>query len=211
MNPGKYIFILLFLCFSFTEADAQKKAPKSEVELIQGDRHFPLTSVHSNVTLKREPFNIDFILKQSNEDEGEFHYARFVASSEELYFKYMKEGMDINETPVLADGTSMATNENNVYNSLFLIEGNHNFYYASEDHQRGGAKVIKKYRNGKIKLRWYIPDIYEYRQTPYPFTQLKTDHLYLIAFFDKDNDRVIDKGEYYTITLTFEKLQLIQR
>ncbi len=206
MRVEKYIFIISLLCFQVCLSVAQKRTSKTEVEFIQGEKHFLLENTNTEIQLKRDPFSIDFILKKSNEKKGEFYIMRFVAAQEDTYFKYMKEGTSVEETPILANGTSMATNENNSYNSLFLIEGNHNFYYESPKNQRGGAKVIASYPGKKLKLRWYIPDIYEYRQTPYPFTELKGDKIFLIIFMDKDDDKIIDKGEYYKVTLNFDSL-----
>ncbi len=182
---------------------AQQKTENAEVIYVQGNNRFLLNAGNNTVSLKKETFSIEFMLRKS--EKKETHYARFVADTAPTYFEYMKPGMPLNDTPMLADGTSMATTEDNHYHSLYLIkDGNHNFFYESETENRGGAVLLGKYPKKILRLRWNIADVYEYAQTPYPFSQLKQDVLYMIVYIDKNSNYIIDEGEYYNVIIRFD-------
>ena len=179
--------------------------PKTEVVFTQDGKEFPVKHTNTTIKLDKSAFSIAFIMPQSHEAEHKLYTTQIVADTDNSAFQYMIPGTKIDDTPTLGAGTGMATDRFNAYKELYLIkDGHHNFYYESPLKERGGAKLVETYNHNKIKLRWDISEIYEYRQKPYPISTMIFDTLYLTFFMDKNENKIIDKGEFYNVTLVFQ-------
>lgn len=115
------------------------------------------------------------------------------------------DGISKEETNIFGPGRGMAASKDNKYENLFLSAyGHHYINYKTDDREDSRADLIS--RDGSLlKIRWQFGEVKVPKQKTVDFATLRErkNDLYLIAFFDYNQNKILDHGEYKLIQLRF--------
>lgn len=187
--------VLLVLSFTY-RSDAHS------VVLVSGSERTSIGEKGEVVHLKRNAFALEFYLKPYNTENKEFNAARIAFLTDEALFKKTKVGKETKMEHYLASGHGMAqySKGSNKYIHPANDAFNYIYYESPEKHR---AELIGE-ENGFLHLSCKFENLLtDFKKAPIPLKETDIDTLYLVMFFDKNHNEVIDKGELAKAKLVF--------
>ncbi|MFO8086599.1 MAG: hypothetical protein R6T91_02170 [Bacteroidales bacterium] len=157
----------------------------------------------TELSIEKEGFSIEFSVFPYSASEKQRHAAQIAATADASNLKYFEEGAIDRLNPFLSDlGTGIATERYKGYDCMYIRDSGHHYIYYKSDRDKR-AELVKKARNGKVRLRWDVNCFYtEDRRVKIKDSDIDT--IYLMIFIDENLNNKIDTNEYSLITLNFE-------
>ena len=163
-----------------------------------------LNSGEDEVIISRDSISLEFDVFPHKSETKESHAVKVAVTLDESNLKYFQEGEIANSNPFYSYiGTGIATGKNQNYECMYVRNsGHHYIYYKSEKDKR--ATVIKKHKNGKVRLKW-TAKCFTIDKKVVQIKDSKIDRLYLMIFIDNNLNKTIDRDEYSLITINFRQ------
>lgn len=202
------IFILLFIIITpFKKIFSIDK--KSEKNI---NRTINIDSLNKEETIKLSTNIITFILnlKISSFKKDIFHFYQIAVFDSDQMFEDVQTGMYYDYVRCFLPGTAFAVSKNtpldyfivNTYNESIEAYGHHIIYYGKTIIDGKNSELIKRKKNDVI-VNISIKDIY-YKDNKISLLKSEIKTLYILAFYDKNLNRIIDEDELKKITLIIE-------
>ena len=196
------LIIMLFVACSVSKKNIKAKKNKSGNTVTLNGKS--VNSRNGELIISRDSISLEFDILPYNSETKELHVAQIAATSDDSNLKYFQEGPITNNNPFYSPtGTWIVPSHNNTYNCMYVgNSGHHYIYYESESDKR--ATLIKKYKNGKVRLKWSV-NCFSIDKKDIQINNSIIDQLYLMVFIDQNLNDIIEKGEYSLFKIKFKE------
>ena len=168
---------------------------------LSGETNFRLEKIKDLTELHVESVPLSFIFKLNNYD-GEnrlFYSCMLNASMNPELFNYMVVGKELSDIPPFQGGTGMAPSQDGYYKELILNDkGNHYLFFDPEG-SPSRVHFLKDYGDSAL-VSVRFDRIFDGEKTVL-FNEISDQIIFLIFFFDRNLNKIVDKGEFRRVAL----------
>ena len=177
--------------------------PPTEAPLLiitQNKVQHKLIAGTNTITLNRAPFDIEFTL--NGYKAADDRILQFAAFKQQESLDFTSDGKKTFDIPYFTSNSGILRPRRGPYQYLYLNkEGHHLIFY--ENKSSSTADLVTELDEGGYELKWPIDSIFENKMA-YPVSAIKYDQIFCVAFFDKNDNKVVDPGEYAKIEINFK-------
>jgi len=166
----------------------------SNVSIVQADSVHTFSAETDSVSLSRHPFTIRFFAERYESKKSRFHAFQLAALS---LADSIHAGMAVDSVRYFSTGTGLASE----MGVLFITDGGHHYiYYESEEDKR--ANLLS--HSGKyLELELPVRAFYSGEKGE-AIQDSRMNSIWLIAFYDQNDNHIIDPGELHKIKVKFK-------
>lgn len=196
----KFLLILSLSLFSFTSTQAQEITTQN-ILIKQGGKTINIDQKTQNITLKLEPFSIEFLNKAYQDKKGLFYAAKAMLT-DNSQFKNEYESMSFDAIDFFSPGTGFAASFDAQQSFPYLSQEGHQYlYYESSKDRR--INKIGTYKEWDI-FQWNLAGV-TIDGDEITWKQYRIGELYLYFVVDRNLNNIIDPDEHHLIRITFTK------
>lgn len=153
------------------------------------------------LTLRKEPFSIQFSNAFYNTRKEHFYSLRVALIENEEDLAHIEEGMPVSLIPYFETGTGISTGEDGFYPGAVLNSyGHHYLYYENE--QNRSVRLLSK-KDGTGRFEWTVTRLY-IGGKDYPLDRIPLDSFYFVCLNDYNFNGIIDTGELHVVNVQFK-------
>ncbi len=191
----------LYGILTLVSATAATQPFHTEPVLIQNTDKNEITQENSSLTLRKEPFTLQFRNAFYNTRKEQFYSVQVALIEKEEDLAHIEEGMPVSLIPYFETGTGMPSDEDGSYSSAVLNSyGHHYLYYENE--QNKSVRLVSK-KEGTGRFEWDVERLY-IDGKDYPVSKIPLTSFYFVCLNDSNLNGIIDSGELYIVKLHFK-------
>jgi len=187
--------------FALVSTAAAAQPFHTEPVFIQNSDKTEILSETSSLTLKREPFTLQFRNAFYNTRKEQFYSVQVALIEKEEDLAHIEEGMPVSLIPYFETGTGMPADENGFYSSAVLNSYGHHYLYYENEKNRSVRLLSKKEGTGRFE--WDVERMY-INGKDYPVSKIPLTSFYFVCLNDSNLNGIIDSGELYVVKLHFK-------
>lgn len=195
----KITFLTVFSFFaSFINA---QEYSVNNIVIKQGNQVFNIYDTEQTIKLKPAEFSIEYLNKPYQEKKNLFYAAQALVTDSSVNAN-LQEGTEIESIPYFEPGTGFAAEKNQVISYPFLSSDGHQYlYYVSNKEKR--VEKIGTSGNWDI-YKWTLKGVYQY-DAEMDWNIYDNDQVHIALIIDRNLDGILQKGEFFTIHIEFQK------
>lgn len=195
--------VLIASCSLFSKQSTSTEDSFSGLTVIQNGVRKNIENTTTDLTLKKEAFQLEFESAPYDSKKGKFHAVQIAATQNENNLTYFKEGVISMDNPFYSYmGTGIANERNKPYPAMYIGDsGHHYIYYEDENDHRTEVSFIRKNKN--VRMKWEINKVIIDKKEEVNIENAELQKIYLMVFIDKNLNKAIDSDEYSLLNITF--------
>ena len=203
MRVGLYLSLIAaaFIAQSCKVAQKTEKMNIADVAIVQDDKKQVLTETSETITLKNEPFKIQFYNKAYNPEEKRFYATQIAALDSKEALESLQTGLETGETSVFSPGTGMAPAQSGQYDDFIVNNyGHHYLFFENEERKRVQKTGIKE---DLLLLEFSVNSVLKEGET-FQLGEDDISTLHIAILTDRNLNKTIDEGELHKIIITLK-------
>jgi len=192
------VFLLVWSCQTSFQAD-EKYLDLSDTNIIRIDE----LAEETNIYVSQAELTFIFRIKPYDSVNKKYYAYRLTAYLDSSIFDYVKDNTDKNEIPFFSFGTGMAPSRSGRYDDLVINNKANHYLVYDKDSIRDQRVDLMSEDNGHLLVKVSFDKIFN-QGIQMDFKSLSGVTLYLIAYYDKNLNDIVEKGEYKKLALIFK-------
>lgn len=173
----------------------------NEITILQNGTTKNVSSENDFITLKKEPFKIQFQSKFHHTKKENFNGLKATIVINEDDLPVIEEGTTINLIPFFEEFSRIPTDDDGFYSALVINEYVHHYLFYENDVNKSVDLLSQKNEVGL--LEWTINRFY-LEGKEFPVQQMKHNKLTFILLNDFNSNKIIDTDELRIVRINFE-------
>jgi len=192
------IAFLLQSCSTLKISESKYSDICSTVYVFQNGIEVPIHSNSDTIQITKSKFTLRFYNKRYDSENKSFYATRIAAFYDTSNIPEMKTVMTIDSLDCFKPGTGLAATKNGGYESLhFNSNAHHYLYYQNEDSKRVNSIAL----SGDLHKLEFEIDSLNFMGHFTAMSEIQVGEFYLLLFSDRNNNRIVDEGEYKRLTI----------
>lgn len=187
--------------FALVSMTASAQPFHTEPVFTQNTDKMEILSETGSLTLKKEPFTLQFRNAYYNTHKEQFYSLQVALIENEEDLAHIEEGMPISLIPYFETGTGMSADEDGFYSSAVLNSYGHHYLYYENEQNRSVRRLSQK--DGTGRFEWVVERMY-INGKDYPLSKIPVSSFYFVCLNDSNLNGIIDTGELYIVKLYFK-------
>lgn len=171
------------------------------IVIKQGNQVFSIYDTKQTITLNPTEFSIEYLNKPYQEKKNLFYAAQALVTDHTVDIN-LHEGTEIESIPYFEAGTGFAAEENQLLHYPFLsLDGHQYLYYVPNKDKR----VEKSGTSGQWDIhKWTLKGVFQY-DAEMDWNIYDNNQVHITLIIDRNLDGILQKGEFFTLQIMFEK------
>ena len=192
------IAFVLQSCSTLKISESKYSDNCSTVYVFQNGIEVPIHSNSDTIQITKSKFTLRFYNKRYDSENKSFYATRIAAFYDTSNIPEMKTVMTIDSLDCFKPVTGLAATKNGGYESLhFNSNAHHYLYYQNEDSKRVNSIAL----SGDLHKLEFEIDSLNFMGHFTAMSEIQVGEFYLLLFSDRNNNRIVDEGEYKRLTI----------
>ncbi len=173
----------------------------NELIILQNGVSKSVSTENDVITLKKQPFKIQFYSKFHHTKKENFNGLKVTVSNNQPGLVVIEEGTAVNLIPFFEEVSMTPTDDDGFYSAIMINDYSHHYlFYESETHKN--VELISK-KNEVGFFEWEVNRFY-FEEKEFPIQQIKQNKLTFIFLNDYNSNKIIDIDELRILRVNFE-------